>query len=124
MKRAVGPAVALSCSLMVFAAAVARETASASPPAAKEHLPAAIQDGISVYFSPDGGAAGAITDQIGRARKTIDVQAFLFTANPIVRALALAHERGVRVRVLLDKSNETDKDNDATYLFKRKVPVF
>lgn len=65
--------------------------------------PAAVEQDIAVYFSPNGGAINAIAENIGRARKTIDVQAFILSTSLIGRPLVEAAGRGVRVRVIFDK---------------------
>ena len=67
--------------------------------------PAAVEDDVTVYFSPAGGAMAAIVDRINRAQTSIDVTAYVLTARQIIDPLADAHRRGVRVRVLLDKKH-------------------
>lgn len=79
---------------------------------------------IEVAFSPDGGATAAIVEAIGEARESILVQAFSFTSRPIGQALVKAHERGVEVKVILDKSQSTDRYSSATYLSRHDIPVW
>src|SRR5580704_3183699 len=67
--------------------------------------PAAVQNDIAVYFSPDGGAMAAILSEIDRARRTVDVNAYLITAPEIADSLKAAAKRGVTVRIILDKNN-------------------
>jgi len=62
-----------------------------------------------VYFSPRGGAQDALINAIGNAKESIYVQAYSFTSEPIITALIQAHQRGVHVEVILDKSQRTDK---------------
>jgi len=62
-----------------------------------------------VYFSPRGGAQGAVVAEIAQAKESIFVQAYSFTSEPIVTALIQAHARGVKVEIILDKSQRTDK---------------
>ena len=61
---------------------------------------------IDVLFSPDGGCEDRIIEEIDGARKTIRVQMYFFTSKPIADALIEAHKRGVKVEVILDKSQE------------------
>ncbi|HLX60936.1 MAG TPA: phospholipase D family protein [Planctomycetota bacterium] len=68
------------------------------------------------YFSPSGGCTEAIVSELEKARKSIHVQAYLFTSAPIAKALKDAHDRGVRVQVLLDKSNKSEKYSVADFL--------
>lgn len=71
---------------------------------------AAIQTGATeVYFSPRGGCTAAIVKAVGEAKESIYVQAYSFTSQPIADALVEAEKRGVKVSVILDKSQETDK---------------
>ncbi|HWE92955.1 MAG TPA: phospholipase D family protein [Tepidisphaeraceae bacterium] len=98
------------------------------PPPAHAHRtpkpPAAIEDGIAVYFSPGGGALAAILDEIGHANQSIDVQAYLITAEEIVDALEAAQQRGVRVRIVLDKNNIGGIYSAAAYLAHTPLPVW
>ena len=62
-------------------------------------------DPLSVYFSPDGGCTQAIVDEVGKAKKTVLVQAYSFTSDPIAKALVAAKKRGVDVEAILDKTD-------------------
>ena len=44
------------------------------------------------------------------------VQAYSFTSAPIAKALVDAHKRGVDVRVILDKSQRTEKYSSADFV--------
>ncbi|MDH7569742.1 MAG: phospholipase D family protein [Armatimonadota bacterium] len=68
---------------------------------------------VTVYFSPRGGATAAVVDALNEARKEVLVQAYSLTSKPIAKALKGAHRRGVRVKLLLDKSNETQSSSAA-----------
>ena len=103
----------------VWSSAPAGETVH-QPPVGEAHA----ADGIEVLFSPGGGCTDAVVREIGRARQSLDVQAYSFTSAPISKAVADAHARGVRVRVVLDKSQATAKYSSATYLFNHGVPVY
>ena len=48
---------------------------------------------------------GAILKNINGARSSIDAAAYLITAKDIVDALKAARQRGVRIRIVLDKNN-------------------
>jgi len=71
---------------------------------------------VAVYFSPPGGPTSAVVREVNAATTQILVQAYSFTSAPIAKALVDAHERGVPVVVVLDKSNETEKYSAATFL--------
>jgi phosphatidylserine/phosphatidylglycerophosphate/cardiolipin synthase-like enzyme len=55
-----------------------------------------------VHFSPKGGCEAFIVDAIGKAAKTVLVQAYSFTNDAIADALVNAKRRGVEVRVIVD----------------------
>jgi len=76
-----------------------------------------------VYFSPHGGTTDAIIGELNKAQITILVQAYSFTSAPIAKALLNAHKRGVKVEVILDKSQRTQKYSSATFFFNAGIPV-
>ena len=77
-----------------------------------------------VYFSPKGGATEAVVAALNQAKKTVLVQAYSFTSAPIAAALKAAHARGVGVRVILDKSQRTERYTSATFLAHAGIPVW
>jgi len=89
----------------------------------KPAAPAAVEDGISVYFSPDGGALRAIVAQINGAKKTLDVQAYVLTTTKLAKPIQDAHRRGVKVRVLIDKNNVEGNFSVAPALVEHGVKV-
>jgi len=64
---------------------------------------------IEVYFSPKGGCTEAVVDALSKAKATVLVQAYSFTSPAISKALVEAQRRGVKIQVILDKSNRTDR---------------
>ena len=79
---------------------------------------------VEVFFSPNGGATEAVVHEIGKARKEVLVQAYSFTSKPIAKALLDATKRGVKVSVVLDKSQRTQKYSGATFLVNVGIPVY
>ncbi|GAA6735294.1 phospholipase D-like domain-containing protein [Thermus oshimai] len=77
----------------------------------------------TAYFSPAGGerAWRAILERIRSARKEILVAAFVLTDEEILKALAEAKARGVRVQVLLETRN-LDSSREET-LLRAGIPV-
>jgi phosphatidylserine/phosphatidylglycerophosphate/cardiolipin synthase-like enzyme len=100
--------------------------ASTPPSAGKTPAatPAATDEGLAVYFSPHGGCTEAVVDALAKAKQTVLVQAYSFTSAPIAKALVEAHKRGVKVTVVLDKSQETEKYSSATFVANAGIPVF
>jgi len=76
-----------------------------------------------VYFSPHGGCAQAIVDNLNWAEKYVRVQAYSFTSKPIAEALIAAYKRGVDVKVLLDKSQPHAKGCKIDMLVDAGIPV-
>lgn len=74
-------------------------------------------------FTPGEDCTGLIVRQLHAAQKTILVQAYSFTSEPIARELADAHRRGAEVRVILDKSNRTEKYSAADFLDHAGIAV-
>jgi phosphatidylserine/phosphatidylglycerophosphate/cardiolipin synthase-like enzyme len=52
------------------------------------------------------------------------VQAYSFTSAPIAQAVTRAFARGVKVRVVLDKSQRSERYTSATYLGNHNVPTW
>ncbi|MBA4394636.1 MAG: phospholipase D family protein [Desulfobacca sp.] len=79
---------------------------------------------ISVYFSPEGGATEALIKEISRGKKEILVQAYSLSSLPIVTALLAAHQRGLAVKIIMDKSERGEGLTPAVVLSNAGVAVF
>lgn len=85
----------------------------------------------SVKFSPNGGGLAQIVETIDAAKKSIYVQSYSFTSEPIAQALVNAKNRGVKVFMLLDKSNRNGNgtmypmllSNNMDFLFDQKHAI-
>jgi phosphatidylserine/phosphatidylglycerophosphate/cardiolipin synthase-like enzyme len=82
--------------------------------------PAAIQ----VFFSPRGGCTDAVVSALEGAKKSVFVQAYSFTSAPIARALVDAHRRGVKVQVILDKNQRSEKYTSADFVAHADISTF
>jgi phosphatidylserine/phosphatidylglycerophosphate/cardiolipin synthase-like enzyme len=78
---------------------------------------------VAVYFSPNGGCTQAIIGELEKAKSSVLVQAYSFTSAPIAKALLGAHKRGVKVQVILDKSQRTQKYSAADFLANQGIPT-
>ena len=78
---------------------------------------------VKLCFTPPSGCSAVIEDQISKAVSSIYVQAYGMTSPTIVDSLIKAHEKGVEVRVLLDKSNLQDKWSKRSLLIEAGVEV-
>ena len=84
----------------------------------------AIAADIQVFFSPNGGCTETVVENVGKAKSTVLVQAYSFTSAPIAKALVDAKNRGVKVEVILDKSQRTEKYSGADFLLHAGVQTF
>ena len=79
---------------------------------------------IQVYFSLSDSPTAAIIETLDNAKESVHVQAYSFTSAPIAAALKRAHDKGVAVRVILDKSQMSDKYTSATFLKRAGIAVW
>lgn len=79
---------------------------------------------VDVYFSPNGGATTAIVRELDSAKTEILVQAYSFTSKPIAKALIDAKKRGVKVEVVLDKSQRRERYTSADFVAHAGIPTY
>ncbi len=77
-----------------------------------------------VLFSPDDDVVGALIDYINQEQTSIKVAIFSFTNKDIAHALTRAHERGVRIEVVVDSAYGRDKFSKIEWLKEAGIPVF
>ena len=70
---------------------------------------------IEVAFSPNNGVTVTVVKAIGEAKQTILVAAYSFTSKDIASSLLEAKKRGVVVKIILDKSQVSQKYSSATF---------
>jgi phosphatidylserine/phosphatidylglycerophosphate/cardiolipin synthase-like enzyme len=68
---------------------------------------------LEVFFSPHGGCTAAIVNQILNAKKSVLVQAYGFSSQPIAAALIEAKKKGVEISIIVDRSNKAAKYSKA-----------
>ena len=78
---------------------------------------------LTPCFTPQQNCTLSIVQCIEHAQKEILVQAYSFTSADISEALLHAQERGIKVRILLDKSQRHDKHSKSTKLTKAGMDV-
>jgi phosphatidylserine/phosphatidylglycerophosphate/cardiolipin synthase-like enzyme len=76
-----------------------------------------------VHFSPEGGCENAVVRHIDGAKRSILVQAYSFTNRAITAALIRAHQRQVKVLVILDRSDISSKGSTMEDLRAAQVEV-
>ena len=78
---------------------------------------------IRVFFSPQGGCTEAIVNEINQSQRQVLIQAYSFTSEPIAAACVAAHNRGVAVYAVLDKSQESEQYSAADFLANNGIPT-
>lgn len=69
------------------------------------------------------GAEAVVLKTIGSAKVSLLVAAYSFTSPVIAGALVAAKRRGVDVRVVMDKSQRSERYTSATFLSHMGIPV-
>ena len=64
---------------------------------------------LDVCFTPPSGCSEKIIEEINSSKVSVYVQAYGFTSKTIADSLIKAHLRGVKVQVILDRSNMSKK---------------
>lgn len=79
----------------------------------------------SVCFTPGQDCENQILSAVAKAKQSILVQAYSFTSVPILKALVDAKNRGVAVKVILDKSQyNKNRYSSARFLSNYGIPVW
>lgn len=77
-----------------------------------------------VCFSPNGGCTDLALKAITQARLEILIMAYSFRSIPVAQALIAAHKEGVKVEVILDKSERQEGFTPATMMANAGIPVY
>jgi len=59
---------------------------------------------LGVYFSPDGQCESKVIEWIGRANSSIHILIYSFTLDSVSDALITAHNEGVEIKIVFEKS--------------------
>jgi len=87
-------------------------------------LPFSHNASYQVCFTPGGDCTAEIVESLATAQSAIWVQAYSFTSKPIAQALLAAAQRGVKVQVILDKSQRSQHYSAAQFLFNQGIPTW
>ena len=79
---------------------------------------------IDAFFSPHGGCTEAIVKELNSAKTEILVQAYSFTSKPIAKALIDAKRRGIKIEIILDKSQQSQKYSSADFVSHAGIPTY
>lgn len=78
---------------------------------------------VEVHFTPSSACEDSIVSLIGSANKTIDAAVYSINNNEIVRALKEAHQRGVKLRILTDKTQAGLKSSKVLDLYRYGINI-
>ena len=79
------------------------------------------ENSITTCFTPHQRCLSLIIKEIEKAKDCIYLQGYSFTSLDIAQALVRAHKRGVKVMVLLDKSQKKDKRSQTSLIKSNKI---
>jgi phosphatidylserine/phosphatidylglycerophosphate/cardiolipin synthase-like enzyme len=65
-----------------------------------------------------------VVENLNQAKSNVLVQAYSFTSAPIAKALVVAHRRGVKVQVILDKSQQSQRYSSADFVRNAGIATF
>lgn len=85
--------------------------------------PIAAEGRIEILFAPDDPVEARLIELIGQARRSVQVQMYVFTRKPLAQALVAAQARGVKVQVLADAAQNQRGKNALPILLAAGVPV-
>lgn len=77
-----------------------------------------------VYFSPHDECVPVLVKEIGAAKTKILIQAYTFNSAEISAAVIRAHQRGVPVEIILDKSNRWEKSSTGALVAQAGIPTY
>jgi phospholipase D len=77
----------------------------------------------TVCFTPSKQCQIKLIGEINKAQKSIYVQAYSFTDREVTNALVDAAKRGVKVKILLDKSNRNDNRSAKDIIIYNRIPL-
>ncbi len=76
------------------------------------------EDRVEVYFSPDDGVASRLVELIDNSQSSVYALAFVFTSDPLAKAMRDAVERGVQVRIVVEKDQAGNMGSEVEDLLK------
>ena len=78
---------------------------------------------IRIFFSPRGDIAEEIIRQMDNAHEYIDIAIYSFTYEPVAEAIIRAKNRGVKIRILMDKEQSKGKYSKYKFFLNKGIAV-
>ena len=79
---------------------------------------------IQVCFTPQNRCLPGLLRSIKEAQKHIYLQGYSFTSEPLAQSLIEAHQRGVTIIAIFDKSQKTAHHSEVKRLVVAGIPVY
>lgn len=73
--------------------------------------------GMSAFFTPSKKCENSIVQHIDKAEKSVDAAVYAINNKVIVNALKKAHKRGIKIRILTDKLQASNKNSKVRELY-------
>lgn len=83
----------------------------------------AVQADTAVYFTPSMDCENNIIQLLNNAKQQIDIVVYSITNNNIANAIKEAHKRGVKIRILTDKTQASNKSAKASDLYNLGLDI-
>ena len=77
-----------------------------------------------VFFSPQGRFTEVAIKNISEAKMEVLIQSYYFGSFPIADALIAAHKKGVKVALIVDKSDRAEGVTPGVKMSQEGIPVF
>jgi phosphatidylserine/phosphatidylglycerophosphate/cardiolipin synthase-like enzyme len=85
---------------------------------------AAFVASCTVKFSPNGGIQEEVIKRLGEATTSVDMLAYNYTDESIGLAIRQAHARGVKVRVIIDRTGPKAASGEIPFDKAAGIPVY
>ncbi len=79
---------------------------------------------VHVFFSPGGPFSDTAVKNIAAAKSEVLIQSYYFGSFPVADALIAAHKRGVKVALIVDKSDRAEGITPGVKMSQEGIPVF
>ncbi len=108
--------------VLVIVAVVGMSVVLLTVPRPRQNPDAAPAPDVSIHYAPAENLEAFDVALIARAQTSIDVAAYVLTDYPVIEALGAAAKRGVRIRILLDRSQHARREEVPPLAALRALP--
>jgi len=93
-------------------------------PLSADEVPLPVKSHARTCFAPNGGCLDVLLKEIAQARLEILVMAYSFRSAAVAQALIAAHSNGIKVEVIMDKSERQEGYTPAVMMANAGIPVY